>query len=77
MSKYIKENKEELELTDEELDLVCRCIETHMGPWTTNYKGEEVLEEPKDKYQRFVHLCDYLASRKFLDVKFENNEIIE
>ena len=76
MSNYIKENKDDLELTNDELDLVCRCIATHMGPWTKNYKDEEVLEAPKDKYQRFVHMCDYLASRKFLDVKFENNEII-
>lgn len=76
MSNYIKENKEDLELTDDELDLVCRCIATHMGPWTKNYKDEEVLEPPKDKYQRFVHMCDYLASRKFLDIKFDNNEII-
>ena len=77
MSNYIKDNSKDLELTEDEIDLVCRCIETHMGPWTTNYKGEEVLETPKDKYQRFVHLCDYLASRKFLDIKFENNEIRE
>ena len=77
MSNYLKENKDSLELTDEELNLVCRSIETHMGPWTTNYKGEDVLEPPKDKYQRFVHLCDYLSSRKFLDIKFNNNDIEE
>jgi len=77
MSNYIKENKDDLELNEEELDLVCRSIETHMGPWTKNYKGEEVLQAPKDKYQRFVHLCDYLASRKFLDIKFLDNEIQE
>ena len=77
MSNYIKENKDKLELTDEELDLVCRCIETHMGPWTRNYKDEEVLSPPKDKYQRFVHMCDYLASRKFLNINFDkNNNII-
>ena len=78
MANYIIDSKDELELTDEEIDLVSRCIKTHMGPWTTNYKGEEVLEPPKDKYQRFVHMCDYLASRKFLDIKFDsNNNIIE
>ena len=78
MSDYIQDNMEELDLEDEEIDLVCRCIRTHMGPWTKNYKGEEVLEPPKDKYQRFVHMCDYLASRKFLDVKFDkNNNIVE
>lgn len=75
MSNYVKENENELELTPEEIDFVCRCIETHMGPWTKNYKGEEVLSPPKDKYQRFVHMCDYLSSKKFLDIKFVNNEI--
>ncbi len=76
MSNYIKECQDELELSKEEIEFVCRCIETHMGPWTKNYKGEEVLTAPKDKYQRFVHMCDYLASRKFLDIKFDNNEIV-
>ena len=75
MSNYVKENESELELIPEEIDFVCRCIETHMGPWTKNYKGEEVLSPPKDKYQRFVHMCDYLSSKKFLDIKFVNNEI--
>ncbi len=77
MSNYIKENASDLELTDEEIDLVCRCIATHMGPWTTNYRGEEVLSPPKDKYQRFVHMCDYIASRKFLEVTFDKNNKIE
>lgn len=76
MSEFISENEKDLELNKDEINIVKRCIETHMGPWTTNYKGEDILEQPKDKYQRFVHMCDYLASRKFLDIKFENNEII-
>ncbi len=77
MSNYILESKDELELNDKEIKFVCDCIKTHMGPWTTNYKGEEVLEKPTSKYQRFVHMCDYLASRKFLNVNFKDNEIIE
>ena len=77
MSNYIKENKKDLTLENDELNLICRCIETHMGPWTTNYKGEDVLSPPKDKYQRFVHMCDYLASRKFLDIKFDKNNNIK
>lgn len=75
MSKYIEDNKDKIELNDPQLDLICRCIKTHMGPWTKDYNGNEILEAPKDKYQRFVHMCDYLASRKFLNIKFENNEI--
>lgn len=76
MSNYIKENKNSLELTDEQLDLACRCIETHMGPWTKDYNGNEILTPPKDKYQRFVHMCDYLASRKFLNIEFDNDNNI-
>ena len=77
MSEYIKENKDKLELTDDELNLVCSCVETHMGPWTTDYNGNEVLQRPKTKYQCFVHMADYLASRKFLNIKFENNDIAD
>ena len=74
-SNFIKDNQNDLELTEDEIEFVCSCILTHMGPWTKNYKDEEILEAPKTKYQRFVHMCDYLASRKFLDIKFTNNEI--
>ena len=77
IAEYIKENKKDLELTDDEVDFVCDAIITHMGPWTKNYKGEEVLSPPTTKYQRFVHMCDYLASRKFLDIKFDKNNNIK
>jgi len=46
-----------------------------MGPWTKDYKGNEILNRPVSKYERFVHMCDYLSSKKFLSVKFNNNEI--
>ena len=75
ISNFLKENKNELELTEEELNLVCRCVETHMGPWTTDYRGNEILQAPKDKYQRFVHMCDFLSSKKFINVEFDDIEI--
>ena len=77
ISKFVRDNKDKLELTDDELNLVCSCVETHMGPWTTDYNGNEVLQRPKTKYQCFVHMADYLASRKFLNIKFENNDIAD
>lgn len=76
-SKLIKENKKNTELKEEEIKLLCSMIETHMGEWTTDYSGKEVLKKPKTKYQRIVHLCDLLSSKKFLDIKFDNeNNII-
>lgn len=76
MANYIMEHKEELLMSDEEIELLCSVIRTHMGPWTTDYQGNEILEAPKTKYQNFVHMCDYLASRKFLLVPFDDNDKI-
>ena len=71
----IKENKDRLEFNDKEIEFICHVISSHMGPWTTNPYSDVVLPKPDSKFQKFVHMCDYLASRKFLDVKFENNDI--
>jgi 23S rRNA maturation-related 3'-5' exoribonuclease YhaM len=77
MVKYIEDNKDKLELTDKERELVESVIKTHMGPWTKDYDGNEVLEAPKTKYQSFVHMCDFLASRKVILVPFDkDNNII-
>jgi 23S rRNA maturation-related 3'-5' exoribonuclease YhaM len=72
----IKDNKDKLTLTDTEIDFLYHIISSHMGPWTKDYQGKEVLPAPTDKYQKFVHLCDYLASKKFLHVNFDNNNNI-
>ncbi|MDO4995711.1 MAG: hypothetical protein Q4E69_00890 [Bacilli bacterium] len=77
MAKYLEEKKDELsELTPEEITFMGDVIKTHMGPWTTDYDGNEVLERPTTKYQNFVHMCDYLASRKCLLVPFDENNNI-
>lgn len=76
VSNYIKDNKDKLSLTDNEILALTNMIESHMGIWNKDYNGNEVLPIPVNKYQKFVHMCDYLASRKFLEVPFENNEIV-
>ena len=77
MADYLMDCEEELGLEVEEIEFLGDVIKTHMGVWTTDYNGNEVLEKPKTKYQNFVHMCDYLASRKYLNIKFDNdNEII-
>lgn len=76
MADYIMDNEEVLGLEVEEIEFVCDVIKTHMGPWTTDYNGNEVLEKPKSKYQNFVHMCDYLASRKCILLPFDENNNI-
>lgn len=74
---FVKENKDKLTLTGDEINFMSSVISSHMGEWNTSSYSDVVLPLPKDKYQRFVHMCDFLSSRKFLDVKFENDNIIE
>ncbi len=75
MGKFILDHKDEIGLNLEDANFMNDVIKTHMGPWITDYDGNEVLEKPKTKYQNFVHMCDFLASRKCLLVPFEDNNI--
>lgn len=61
-------------LNHDELEFCAHCIESHMGQWSTDRKSSIVLPKPIDEYQQFVHLADYLASRKDLTMAFDNVE---
>lgn len=76
VSKLIRDNKDNIGLSDKEIDFVCSVIESHMGEWNTDFNGNEVLPVPNNKYQRFVHMCDFLASKKFINVNFSENDIL-
>lgn len=73
----IRKNASKTSFNEEEIQLLCSMIETHMGPYNKDYKGNIVLPVPQNKYQRFVHMCDLLASKKFLNVSFVGNDITE
>ena len=75
-SKFVKDNKDKLSLNNDEIDLICSMIETHMGEWTKDYNGNEILETPKNKYQKFVNMCDFISAQKFLDIKFDSDNNI-
>ena len=76
VSKLIMENKDKISLEIDDIRKMCSMIESHMGEWTyDNYQKKEVLPKPRTAEQRFVHMCDFLASRKFLDIKFNDNKI--
>lgn len=73
VAKFIKDDFQLNNYVDENfLNLITSNIETHMGQWCFDFKTKkEVLPVPKSKMQRFVHLCDYLASRKCLEFNFD------
>ena len=76
MANFIENESVNLKISSDEVKFVADVIKTHMGVWTTDYRGNEVLEKPKTKYQNFVHMCDYLASRKCILLPFDENNNI-
>ena len=58
-------------LPDDEIELIATTIESHMGQWATDKRSKTVLPTPENKYQKLVHLADYLASRKDIEVLFD------
>lgn len=55
-----------------ETEFIAHCIETHMGQWNTSSYSPVTLGKPADKYQWLVHLADYLASRREVNMIFDN-----
>lgn len=77
MANFIRENKNKLTLSNDDIEFMASVIESHMGEWNTNPYSNVILPLPSNKYQKFVHMCDFLASRKFVNINFENNNIVE
>lgn len=77
MGDFVLENIDKTKLTKLEATMISDNIKSHMGEWNTNPYSQVVLPKPKNKYQKMVHMCDLLASRKFINVNFNNNRIEE
>lgn len=63
-------------LNKSELAFLHSVISSHMGEWNTDPRGRhEALPKPESAAQKFVHMCDYLASRKGVELLFSGNSI--
>lgn len=77
VKEYVVENKDKLSDTDKKvirisIVLIYNAIASHMGQWNTaKYAKGVVLPKPESRLDMFVHLCDYLASRKYLIFDFD------
>ena len=58
-------------LPESEIALVADTIESHMGQRNKDWRSGTVLPLPETKYQKILHLADYLASRKDIEILFQ------
>lgn len=60
-------------LDKDERKYIATAISSHMGAFNTDKRHPNiVLPKPEDKSQIILHLADYLASRKDIEIKFDN-----
>lgn len=63
-------------LSDEERKQLSWMISSHMGQWCTDKRNPDVvLPKPESKYQIIIHLADYLASRKDIEILFDEKDM--
>ena len=75
---FIRNNKSELKLNNDDIEFVCGCIASHMGKFNTCDYSDIILPLPKTPEQKFVHMCDFLASRKVINLTFDkDNNIVD
>ena len=78
IKKLLDNIKGSLTLKEEEIEEISNNVASHMGKFNTNNYSDIVLPLPNSVTQKFVHMCDFLASRKQIHFDFdENNNIIE
>lgn len=70
---FAKEYHPDMQETAEE---IASLVLSHMGQWNTSPHSRLVLPTPQTEEQKFVHMCDYLASRKsiIVNVTYEPSE---
>ena len=66
-------DKIKMVLSGDEIEFLKSLVLTHMGPWTISKYAKEVLSAPATDAQKFVHLCDYIASRERLEFRIKGS----
>lgn len=67
---FLDDLKNELSLSDQERSVIKGAVASHMGEWNENSYSNVVLPTPQTRIEKFVHMCDFLASRKFIEINF-------
>ena len=71
-AKYVQEMYEKHPdlISKEDAIKISKLIASHMGQWNVSNFSDVVLPIPSTSAEKFVHLVDFLGSRKCLEVDF-------
>lgn len=75
MAKEYLSYKDKGFLSEEELKFMAKVVASHMGQFNTDKRSSITLPKPLDEASELLHLADYLASRKCLNMSFDDYEM--
>ena len=64
---WVLQTKVEHNIPEEYRKMIADMCESHSGEWNKDKKGEEIMSEPRNDRELFIHECDILASRPDID----------
>lgn len=64
---WVLQTKVEHNIPEEYRKMIADMCEAHSGEWNKDKKGEEIMSEPRNDRELFIHECDILASRPDID----------
>lgn len=70
-AKHVFEHRDDGLCAPSTIDYICSAIKSHMGGWNKDKHSEIVLPKPFTDAEVLLHICDYLASRKDIEIKFD------
>jgi hypothetical protein len=77
MADTIRSYKGQVAIDDDILEFMAHIVASHMGQWNENKRNKIVLDKPDCEAGELLHLFDYYASRKIIEVHFEDVAPIE
>lgn len=76
IQRYMSNNKLD-QSTIDKLRLIKSLVESHMGQWNLDSNGVEILPYPSNRLEFFVHLCDFIVSRNFLEINLKEVKYVK
>ena len=70
-AKWIKTTKVHHDISIRNKNIIAGLVASHMGQWNTSKYSDVKLPKPITIDQFLVHLCDYIGSRKNIQINFE------
>lgn len=67
-AEWVRNTKTEHDIPIEQKEMIACMCEAHSGEWNKSRSGKEIMPEPRNDMEFFIHECDILSSRSDLDM---------